>query len=88
MFSSFLRLSLVNKRISAGCDEVGDVPRHTRVSAVMEAGTSRSIANIRIKEDMKKEVQKTAKKRHKIEDQEDQEEVRLAQRKELNWQVG
>lgn len=58
------------------------------MSAVMEAGTSRSIANIRIKEDMKKEGQKTAKKRHKIEDQEDQEEVRLAQRKEPNWQVG
>lgn len=55
------------------------------MSAVMEAGTSRSIANIRIKEDMKKEGQKTAKKRHKIEDQE---EVRLAQRKEPNWQVG
>lgn len=58
------------------------------MSAVMEAGTSRSIANIRIKEDMKKEGQKTAKKRHKIEDQEDQEEVRLAQRKEPNWQFG
>ncbi|XP_029700420.1 ribosome biogenesis protein bop1 [Takifugu rubripes] len=41
----------------------------------MEAGTSRSIANIRIKEDMKKDGQKTAKKRHKIEDQEDQEEI-------------
>lgn len=88
MFSSFLRLSLVNKRISAGCDEGADVPRHTRVSAVMEAGTSRSIANIRIKEDMKKEGQKAAKKRHKIEDEDDQEEVRLAQRKEPNWQVG
>lgn len=58
------------------------------MSAVMEAGTSRSIADIRIKGDMKKEGQKTAKKRHKIEDQEDQEEVRLAQRKEPNWQVG
>ncbi|TNM92660.1 hypothetical protein fugu_018062 [Takifugu bimaculatus] len=41
----------------------------------MEAGTSRSIANIKIKEDMKKDGQKTAKKRHKIEDQEDQEEI-------------
>lgn len=58
------------------------------MSAVMEAGTSRSIANIKIKEDMKKDGQKTAKKRHKIEDQEDQEEVRFAQRKEPNWQVG
>lgn len=48
----------------------------------MEAGTSRSIADLRIREDMKKEGQKTAKKRHKIEDQEAQEEVRLARRKE------
>lgn len=49
--------------------------------AGMEAGTSRSMPGIRIREDMKKEGQKNTKKRNKVEDEEDQEEVRITHRK-------
>lgn len=45
--------------------------------AGMEAGTSRSMPGIRIREDMTKERQKTTKKRNKVEEEEDQEEVRV-----------
>lgn len=56
------------------------------MSAVMEAGTSRSMPDIRLREDMKKKGQKTAKKRTKAEKEEDEEEVRLSQRSEhLGW---
>lgn len=43
--------------------------------ARMEAGCSRSMPGIRIREDMKKEGQKTTKKRNKVEEEEEQEEV-------------
>lgn len=49
--------------------------------AGMEAGCSRSMPGIRIREDMKKEGQKTTKKRNKVEEEEEQEEVRVTQRK-------
>lgn len=47
------------------------------MSAVMEAGTSRSMPDIRIREDMKKKGQKSVKKRTNAEKEEAEEEVRL-----------
>lgn len=62
-------------RTSAGSDVSWDANWDPHVFAGMEAGTSRSMPGIRIREDMKKERQKTTKKRNKVEEEEDQEEV-------------
>lgn len=49
--------------------------------AGMEAGTSRSMPGTRIREDMKKEGEKATKKRNQVEEEEDSEAVRVAERR-------
>lgn len=73
---------------SAGCDVAAAAHRDPHVS-VMEAGTSRSMPDIKMKGDAKKKGQKSTKKRTKVEAEEEQEEVRLLQgKKEQKRQVG
>lgn len=84
------RLDRVPVSPSAGCDvEAAAARRDPHVSAVMEAGSSRSMPDTKMKGDAKKKGQKSAKKRTKVEAEEEQEEVRLGQgKKEQKRQVG
>lgn len=77
LFCFFRSISLLrrNTRTYAGSDVKRDANWDPHVFAGMEAGTSRSMPGIRIREDMKKERQKTTKKRNNVEEKEDQEEV-------------